>query len=313
MRIKESQSFKPGLIEDMLSRPDGVGNKGIDFLTNHGVQIVHGNEQTDFGISNHGAKVVGLSKERCILFKTEPPMYNLFFGLNLQKKRYMKKFYAVMSDYIVDDFPTTHFIIPREFDLISPYFDRPREDFLCMILRNKTLGVTLNSLLPSLRKYTKFSNMKMRKDIDKFCCDKLTCKRYHSYGRGWDKRCFRGQLPGSQNLDVMSVHKFTLGIENCSIPGYVTEKMIHPMFCGSIPVYLGAPDVEKYVPKNVFIDIREYSNYNDLLNYLSGMQEEEINEYKERIKKFITSEQSKYFSSVSLAKVILYTIREKDW
>ena len=309
MKIKESGTHC--LAQNMLERPDALGNKGIDFFEQKGIEFVYGYDKADIGISLHGESVQGLSEDKCILFKTEPPIYNIFFGRNLHKESFMNQYLGVICDYMIDNYPVHHFLIPREFKLIPTYFDRPKNDFLCMVLKNKTLGISINSLVPSLRKYKKYSNMKKRKQFDKVCCEKLGSNKYQSYGRGWDKRCFKGSLPGNQNYDVIASHKFTLAIENCSIPGYVTEKMMHTMFFGSIPIYLGATDVEKYVPKNTFIDVRDFDSYDKIIDFIVDLTEEEINSYRKRIKEFVTSNQSYCFSSVAYAKNLL-NILEKD-
>ena len=308
MKIKESGNQR--LAEDMLSRPDALGNKGIDIFEQKGIEFVYGYEKADIGISLHGAPVQGLTEDKCILFKTEPPIYNIFFGINLQNESFMKQYLAVICDYMIDDYPVHHFLIPREFKLIPTYFDRDKPYFLCMVLKNKSLGISINSLVPSLYKYKKYSNMKKRKEIDKLCCKVIGPHNYHSYGRGWEKRCFKGSLPGNQNYDVIASHQFTLALENCSMPGYVTEKMMDTMFCGSIPVYLGATDVEKYVPKDTFIDIRDFDSYDKVIDFIVNLSSEEINIYRKRIKEFITSNQSYCFSSVAYAKNLL-SILEK--
>ena len=307
MKIKESISnnSSDGLVEDMLKRPDAFGKGGIDLFNEKGFEFVYGDEKADIGISKHGAKIKEIPKNKCILLKTEPPIYNIFFGLNIHKESFMKKYLAVMCDYVVDNFPVVRYNIPREFDLMERYPSRYKTDFLCMILKNKSFGIFLNSLVPSLHKYKKYNLMNTRKEFDKICCDKLKSDRYQSYGRGWDKRCFKGSLPKTGHLRVMSSHLFTLTTENSSLPGYVTEKMLYPMFCESIPIYLGAPDVEKYVPKGTFIDIRDFDKYEDVIDFIINMQPKQIEQYKKRIKKFVTSDQSYNFSSVTFAKKLV--------
>jgi len=56
-------------------------------------------------------------------------------------------------------------------------------------------------------------------------------------------------------LAVIARHAFTLAFENAIAPDYVTEKFFDPLRVGSVPVYLGAPNVERFAPGDgCFID-----------------------------------------------------------
>lgn len=72
-------------------------------------------------------------------------------------------------------------------------------------------------------------------------------------------------------------YKFTLAIENTIWPGYMTEKLVDPMFAASIPIYVGDPlaklsfDPASYIDftslptmKEMFEFIREVDNNRDL-------------------------------------------------
>ena len=54
----------------------------------------------------------------------------------------------------------------------------------------------------------------------------------------------------------MRQYRFSICYENASYPGWLTEKMLDAMFAGSVPVYLGDPEVAKLVPTEAFIDKR---------------------------------------------------------
>lgn len=47
---------------------------------------------------------------------------------------------------------------------------------------------------------------------------------------------------------ILSTYKFYLAFENSIDPSYVTEKYYQGLLSGSVPVYLGAPNVEKFYP-----------------------------------------------------------------
>jgi len=55
------------------------------------------------------------------------------------------------------------------------------------------------------------------------------------------------------------------------VPGYVTEKVFDALVAGCIPVYLGAPDIEEYVPADALVDARRFRNYGELEKCLREM------------------------------------------
>jgi hypothetical protein len=110
------------------------------------------------------------------------------------------------------------------------------------------------------------------------------------YGKGWDvlrnlppkwqkklPPIFKANPPQpcDNKLETISHYRYGLCIENAKFPGYVTEKIIDCLVTGVIPLYMGAPDVEQYIPAECFVDLRKYANWNDLLTYLQSMSEEE--------------------------------------
>jgi hypothetical protein len=77
-------------------------------------------------------------------------------------------------------------------------------------------------------------------------------------------------------IDVLRGYTFALCIENVRWPGYVTEKIIDCFVAGTIPIYFGAPDIEKLIPSDAYIHLDNFSNWNDLLDYIQNMSLEDI-------------------------------------
>ncbi|MDD2653617.1 MAG: glycosyltransferase family 10 [Candidatus Omnitrophica bacterium] len=144
------------------------------------------------------------------------------------------------------------------------------------------------------------------------------------YGYGWRKhilywpyllnrksilKCYKGSI--KSKYEMLAQYNFALCFENMIFEGYVTEKIFDCFFTGTIPVYLGAPDITNYVPKECFIDMREFSDYSNLREYLQSLTENEIQQYRENARIYLSSEKYKLFTKESFAKVILDVI-EKD-
>lgn len=79
--------------------------------------------------------------------------------------------------------------------------------------------------------------------------------------------------PVSDKTALQSQYKFALCVENARFPGYVTEKIIQCLVSGTIPIYLGAPDIAEFVPAAAFIDVRALPTFDDLPALLLGMGE----------------------------------------
>lgn len=79
------------------------------------------------------------------------------------------------------------------------------------------------------------------------------------------------RLETDENLGIweskrrfISRYKFTIAFENYTYPGYHTEKILDPMLAGSIPVYVGNPDIESHFNPESFVHGRRYiENHRD--------------------------------------------------
>jgi hypothetical protein len=136
------------------------------------------------------------------------------------------------------------------------------------------------------------------------------------YGRGWAKWWSRASmwLPYWKNrkalmsiykgacdskYEVLSRYKFSLCFENMAMKGYVTEKIFDCLYTGTVPLYLGAPDIEDLIPKDVYIDCRKFSSWQAMHRALEKMRPGEIEQMRENGRLFICSaEGAKYHDSL---------------
>lgn len=86
-----------------------------------------------------------------------------------------------------------------------------------------------------------------------------------SYG-SWRRNCVLDEDKGYlTKLDIIKQYKFTIAFENAISQDYVTEKFFEPLTVGSVPIYLGAPNIETFSPgEHAFIDVRDYASPKDL-------------------------------------------------
>ena len=147
------------------------------------------------------------------------------------------------------------------------------------------------------------------------------------YGRGWR---VLGNLPPrwqtrmkpvlkrnpakacSNKLETIKNYKFGLCIENAKFPGYVTEKIIDCFVSGVIPIYVGAPDVELYIPKSCFINLSDYKTIEELLKYLQVISESDAIKMISSGQDFLESKQGKQYSYEGFAKFIADIVRAES-
>ena len=48
----------------------------------------------------------------------------------------------------------------------------------------------------------------------------------------------------NSKIEILKKYKFNVCYENVLLKGYITDKLPHTFFTNSIPIYLGAPDIE---------------------------------------------------------------------
>lgn len=93
------------------------------------------------------------------------------------------------------------------------------------------------------------------------------------YGQGWPAAPCYGGTP-THKADVLPQYRFALVIENEAAPGWITEKLFDCLRCGVVPIYYGAPNIARYIDPAAFINLRQFENYAQLLEYLKVMNED---------------------------------------
>lgn len=116
--------------------------------------------------------------------------------------------------------------------------------------------------------------------------------------------------PVKDKLKTIANYKFTIAFENTSYPGFVAEKMIDCFVAGTIPIYLGAPDVTKFVPKNTFIDMRDFNSFEKLLQFLTKLKTDEAMQMISNGRKFLKSPEGKKRDYKEVSNFFLKIVKE---
>lgn len=95
--------------------------------------------------------------------------------------------------------------------------------------------------------------------------------------------------------EFINNYKFNICFENCSIPGYVTEKIYEALLCRTIPIYWGTDMVTKDFNCKGIINISDFQSIEDAIEFIINL-DTDYNLYKiffNEVKNthFITAEQ----------------------
>jgi hypothetical protein len=90
-----------------------------------------------------------------------------------------------------------------------------------------------------------------------------------SYGRFMRNRTMPSDQGAASKIETISRYKFTLAFENALGMDYVTEKFFDPLVAGSVPVYLGAPNIDDFAPgERCCINARDFPEPSQLASHL---------------------------------------------
>jgi hypothetical protein len=221
------------------------------------------------------------NKHKLILMLWEPPSVK-FFNYDSSNHVYFSKIYT-WNDDIIDN---KRYVKFYNFSLNQPLKDieiKFENKKLCaMVCKNKRST------------YSKELYSERVRAIEFF--ELLHGQEFDLYGHGWERyKSYRGIV--NDKIQCLNHYKFCICYENVKdIPGYVTEKLFDCFYAGCVPIYWGASNVEKYVPKNCFIARTDFASYEALYNFIKNMSKEKYQEYLFHINAFLKTEMAHRFT-----------------
>ena len=75
------------------------------------------------------------------------------------------------------------------------------------------------------------------------------------YGRNWNISDSRYKGAPYNKSDALLDYEYSIAIENCRQPNYLTEKFFDLVVCNTVPLYYGAPNVRDIYPEKSFIEL----------------------------------------------------------
>lgn len=256
------------------------------------------------------------------LFSQESPLiaFRFFFDLKKHSARYPHTFVPAGFQRSVAKSSTFHDVCFPEPYAVGAEIPGGWEQrkHLTMISGNKRSPFTIKRLIGGLLSGRFYRELyRERLELIRY----FSGKGLDLYGMGWQKpmpgedaglrsainACYRG--PVDDKLATLRNYRFTITLENTCASGYVTEKIFDSIFAGSIPLYLGAPDIEKYVPAACFIDLRTFKNFAELEKYLAAFTAADYEKAHAAMQQFAASPLYARFSQESFARELIQLIK----
>lgn len=116
--------------------------------------------------------------------------------------------------------------------------------------------------------------------------------------------------PVPSKLETLGGYTFALCFENMVLPGWITEKIFDCFFAGAVPVYWGAPDVERWIPADCFIDMRRFDDFEELRAHLHALGPDQIRAYREAARDFVASDRFDPFRKRAFLDLFRDVVRE---
>lgn len=284
----------------------------------HGIELntadINLDKKVAFEIYSEG-QVLSCNNLPKFFLAQENPTINL---LN-QDIQYCQQFAKVFAwDRRVADQPNgVWLMVPNEIKLFefNSYVDR--EIFSCLINSNKRFPIASEDDLYEER----FAVIEWYQ--------KNAPDNFSLYGRGWDKpkvaftrkdklvrraKRLATQLfgyrpfpnykgPVADKGDIYKNCKFVYCYENTkNLENYITEKIFDAMMFGCVPIYWGAQNILDFIPKECFIDRRDFANQASLYQYLKNISQEVYKAYQMAIYNFLRSDKVLLFKSETYAQ-----------
>lgn len=146
-----------------------------------------------------------------------------------------------MSYHLKDTVPVTYFIDQEIYFYYYRELLKPASAPVVMFLSNCKSNNMRNTYIEELMKYI---------PID-------------SYGKCYRNKEIPAHLQGLSwetiKWEIMSQYKFVIAFENTDTEDYVTEKLFHAFYAKTIPIYMGAPNVDEFLPsQKSIINVRDF-------------------------------------------------------
>ncbi|MBO9682921.1 MAG: hypothetical protein J7502_09685 [Flavisolibacter sp.] len=281
-----------------------------------------------------------IDKNKSALIVSEPPVYSKLPWQRDSHKRFSKVFSHDPAFYKTDPSLYVHLYYPIDFDGIKDLPITDRNSFENRKLANLVNGSVVNyrhhhiegSLIGERYRVIEWFGKNHPSEFDFF--GRGITKRYYGMsfpGLGYlrkllpakalillanilqrdIKRVYKGEVPALEKSENLSRYRFNFCFENTSnINGYVTEKLFDCFFSKTIPIYWGAPNIKELVPKECFVDYRDFNSLESLYSFMKNFNFDQALLMFNAQQEFLKSGQAQKLHPSQFAQTIISGIKE---
>jgi alpha(1,3/1,4) fucosyltransferase len=176
--------------------------------------------------------------------------FSTYFEEEINSPKYMRLFRTLTSDYKLKNLGIPP--IKKKID-----FKKIKKE------KTKFCNFIYSQDIPARNNFFKELNKYKRIDSPGRC---MTNMPPISHGNPKESRISENWA--KNKLDFLKPYKFTIAFENFSKPGWVTEKLTHPMLVNSIPIYVGNKEVNREFNTKSFINFHDFNNMKEFIDYI---------------------------------------------
>jgi alpha(1,3/1,4) fucosyltransferase len=138
-------------------------------------------------------------------------------------------------------------------------------------------------------------------------CARHSASVFDIFGEGWEMlpetRHICLGIPRESTLNYVGRYRYYFALENhssgCSL---VSERVWDALWGDAVPVYLGHTGLDQFVPRECYIDARQFEGPNEMLDWLCRAPESIWTKYREAGREFIQSAAVERFLPAAFAE-----------
>jgi len=137
--------------------------------------------------------------------------------------------------------------------------------------------------------------------------------QFDIFGKGWEiypetaAKCLG--VPKESTLDYLGNYRFDFAFENqTSDCGLISERIWDALWADTVPVYRGHKLIDKFIPRDCFIDATQFKNPKAMLDWLAKSPKEVWSRYRQAGRDFLNGPEIKPFLPEGFADGFIKTI-----
>lgn len=151
-----------------------------------------------------------------------------------------------------------------------------------------------------------------RSEVGRLCAQ-YPAGTFDIFGEGWDLQAETHQaclgIPKAATIDYCGNYRYYFAFENHSGEhSVISERIWDALWGDTVPVYYGNKNLQRYIPRECFIDASSFDSPKEMLDWLVRASESEWSRYREAGREFIRGSQVEKYLPDAFAEEFLRPI-----